>query len=283
MSSQTRRQGAKAPISAHPAFPAIVALWFAGLLGLGSMVMPPVVIERVSNAGGIASLGEYARTAVALAGAALGALAGLAIARRVAAATGARRTPAAGEDFAKAPLSAPDELGEDGFDAEPSLAVAEDFESAELVEDDDIGDFDSEELPPAAEISAAGDWISEDRKREALHREEGEPEGTVAEATATPADSRPLGELAMVELVERLARALQQHRDRAGDAADMPGAAPVERPLAEEPAEFDTAEPLAENYPSLLSMRRAPPREPGDNERALREALQKLERMSGAA
>ena len=38
---------AKPPISLHPAFPGIVALWFSALLGLGSLVLPPVLLEKI--------------------------------------------------------------------------------------------------------------------------------------------------------------------------------------------------------------------------------------------
>ena len=44
-SYSVRRGEEKAPISTHPAFPAIVALWFAALLGLGSLVLPAVLLE----------------------------------------------------------------------------------------------------------------------------------------------------------------------------------------------------------------------------------------------
>ena len=42
--SSSASRPAKAPISTHPAFPAIVALWFAALLGLGSLVLPVALI-----------------------------------------------------------------------------------------------------------------------------------------------------------------------------------------------------------------------------------------------
>jgi hypothetical protein len=85
---------AKAPISAHPAFPAIVALWFAALLGLGSLVLPVALIERLVTFTHISSivsaaqppLGFTARAAIALAASITGALVGLWLARKVAAA-----------------------------------------------------------------------------------------------------------------------------------------------------------------------------------------------------
>ena len=49
-------QRAGPPLSLHPAFPAIVALWFAALLGLGSLVLPAVLLEKAVSASGLASL-----------------------------------------------------------------------------------------------------------------------------------------------------------------------------------------------------------------------------------
>ena len=82
----------KAPITAHPAFPGIVALWFAVLLGAGSLVVPVALWERIVTMLGVDGLvaaaapplGIMARAIIALALAVLGALAGLAIARRMA-------------------------------------------------------------------------------------------------------------------------------------------------------------------------------------------------------
>jgi len=65
----------KQPISLHPAFPFIVALWFAALLGLGSLVVPVELIETVVVRSGLSSivpptappLGFTARALIALA------------------------------------------------------------------------------------------------------------------------------------------------------------------------------------------------------------------------
>lgn len=86
------RGSAKAPISTHPAFPAIVALWFAALLGLGSLVLPVALVERLVTITGIASLvpaaapplGFTARAIIALSASIGGATLGLLLARQVA-------------------------------------------------------------------------------------------------------------------------------------------------------------------------------------------------------
>lgn len=85
-------EAAKPPISLHPAFPAIVALWFSALLGVGSLVLPAVLLDSVVAATGLASLipaaspplGMTARGLIAIVGALTGAGLGLAVARRVA-------------------------------------------------------------------------------------------------------------------------------------------------------------------------------------------------------
>jgi len=111
---------ARAPLSVHPAFPAIVALWFSALLGAGSLVLPSILIERVVLMTGIASLipaaapplGMTARGSIALAAALLGAVVGLAIARRIAAAHAAAPASRVARPNADAPrpLSVKDEL-----------------------------------------------------------------------------------------------------------------------------------------------------------------------------
>src|SRR6476469_3400322 len=89
-----RKTASQPPVSAHPAFPVIVALWFAALFGIGSMVLPLEMLERIAVAGGLADayqgaqppFGATARMALAIVAALIGAAAGLFVARRVAAA-----------------------------------------------------------------------------------------------------------------------------------------------------------------------------------------------------
>jgi len=111
-------------VSAHPAFPAIVALWFAALLGLGSLVLPIGLFENLSEATGLASLvvvaqpplGVTARILIALVASGLGVVMGVAIARKVVVANTPK--PAPRRTAAKRPISAHEELGEGGLDAD---------------------------------------------------------------------------------------------------------------------------------------------------------------------
>lgn len=80
------------PITAHPLFPAVVALWFGALFGLGSLAIRVGLIESLALASRIdlvipaaaPPLGISARILLALGLAAGGALLGASIARRIA-------------------------------------------------------------------------------------------------------------------------------------------------------------------------------------------------------
>lgn len=112
----------KQPISAHPAFAVIVALWFAALLGLGSLVLPAVLLDRLVVGTGIASLvpaaspplGMTAHAAIAAAAAVAGAFMGLAIARRVARAQEREAAPRF-SGIKHGPISVHEELGGEGL------------------------------------------------------------------------------------------------------------------------------------------------------------------------
>lgn len=129
------KSASSAPISLHPAFPAIVALWFASLLGLGSLVLPVALVESIITSTGVSSviaaaappLGFTARLLIAVFAALAGAGAGLLIARKVAAAQMVEQEQAVveqddGEVFdepelrSRAPISAHEELGTECLD-----------------------------------------------------------------------------------------------------------------------------------------------------------------------
>ena len=154
-----------APISSHPAFPAIVALWFAALFGIGSMVLPTSFFESVVTAIGLDAilpaaappLGFTARAAIAIAVSALGLAAGLFLARKVVAAQAEGQERSRGlklkeEDRhpdapAKRPISARRELGSEGLGPvddpwkfEDEWADDEDQDEYEEEYDDDEGD-----------------------------------------------------------------------------------------------------------------------------------------------
>lgn len=71
------------PITSHPAFAPLIALWFAALLGLGIAVLPTPLLERLLGALGLEALVPLTAAGRAIASAAaalLGAMLGLALA-----------------------------------------------------------------------------------------------------------------------------------------------------------------------------------------------------------
>lgn len=160
MASKAQPQsGTRPPVSAHPAFPAIVALWFAALLGIGSMMLPTILLERVVETIGLPSifeattppLGFGAKALIALAAAVIGAICGLVIARKVVAANAAPAKPRkrganarrAVDVPAKRPIVATEELGEEGLGP-----VAEDVGMDDYDDEDEDDEF--EQGPPLA-------------------------------------------------------------------------------------------------------------------------------------
>lgn len=187
MNDVAGKSASQVPISRHPAFPAIVALWFAALLGIGSLVLPASLFETAIGASGIAGvlpaaeppLGVSARILIALVAATLGVIAGLFIARKVAAAQGQasrapRRAPRAATEApsAKRPISAHEELWSEGFDepvedapAAPipgrrrALSVTDESGRSELLHSAPLPGAETEivlaEAPPMPEPDAA--------------------------------------------------------------------------------------------------------------------------------
>lgn len=118
----TPRGRGKPPVSAHPAFPAVVALWFAALLGIGSLILPVHLYETILTATGISGiisaaappLGFTARALIALVATVCGAGLGLYAARRMSGKSGSiglfRR-----EDTSSRTFNAAEEIAEDGI------------------------------------------------------------------------------------------------------------------------------------------------------------------------
>jgi len=306
-----RKPAGQPSVSTHPAFPVIVALWFAALLGIGSMVLPMAMFDNFAVASGLSDvsqpaqppLGATARILVALVAAAIGAIAGLLIARRVAAANApapaTRRAAAmrpASEPASggiKRPISAHEELGEGGLDADDeeatprelfagrrrALSVTDESARSEFLSfaplpgqnpnsDDEPLDLllfeEPEPAVPAQDTEAAEPVPAIEPEAVATNsafgtaamsrppsrsnysevavstsREAAPFTRKVEPETAAPIGERSLGELGVVELVERFAIALQRHREAS---AAMPAAeASCDEPIASEP-DVETAE-----------------------------------------
>lgn len=92
MAKQKRKPAKGKPITAHQLFPAVVALWFGALFGLGSLAVRPSLLEGLVLKihldlvipAAAPPLGVTARILVALILAVLGAVIGIALARRIA-------------------------------------------------------------------------------------------------------------------------------------------------------------------------------------------------------
>jgi hypothetical protein len=280
--SDSVKRADKAPISTHPAFPAIVALWFAALLGLGSMVLPIALFENLSTVTGIAALmpsaepplGFTARAVIALAGAFGGAAIGLLLARQVARShTPKQRSLAPAEARECRPISAHDELGEEGLGLSDSistgrkrrsLAHGRDWISPEAVPetnaamDNEPGDSAEAHLPTQDQTMTEGqsfhpgEWDQADEPEVAEADdhfiETPAPQLSVVEPDLAgqeshpPLDDRPLEELGLVQLAGRLGAAIEKRRMlKALRSAGTPAAAPTPAPDA--PVDFDAAEP----------------------------------------
>ncbi len=265
------------PISAYPLFPAFVALWFGALLGLSSVAVGVANLERAVAAAQLElllpaaapPLGTTARTLIALALALGGGVFGFAlghlIARRHRSVPDAPPVSVRVRDThpdapVRRPISAHEEFGEPAeHDAETSSEMQALRASAEDAvydaEEDDLAlpAFLTDDLPqPSSESSAA------EPQAEAF----GLPVGEGAERIA----SADLEALSPVELLERMAIAMQQRLDRRAAETGIPGQAP--EPPTSSVAKF----PVAHG-----------PSEPDETEKALRDALATLHRMSGAA
>lgn len=271
------------PVSKHPLFPAMVALWFAALFGLGSLAIRPALIESLVLATGIEHaipgltppLALVGRATIALALSSVGGLLGL-IAGRIVSSAGTRRRDSQPVPFSQPvrPFSA-QELAEVTFD-EPFGApdcgpdpAHEDDNSAACAVPPKVS-------PPPVDLSALQRALLSERvpPRPVLVPAP-EPAPVAIDLPAEPERARPaplgkaarrllaadLATLTPVQLVERLGLSMQLQR-----AAMPPDAAPAPRPMPET---------------SLARAHTAPARI--DNEQMLRSALTALQRLSGAA
>jgi hypothetical protein len=234
------------PISRHPLFPVIVALWSAALFGVVALAVKPAVLP-------------------ALIAAAIGGVVGLGIVKRIAAtkppATQAEPAPApAGEetplwsDLKTVRQALFDEA--DGAPAPADPAPVIDRAPTTL----DIAEVAMEPLGPVVEPTT-------------LAEPEPAPE-PVLDTAAQRIAGADLAELSHVELLERLAISLQ----RRGHQAVVPDA-PVAESSVVFPARAERSGivPAPQAGPALP----AGPHNHGNTEKALRDALTALQRMSG--
>jgi hypothetical protein len=311
---------ARLPISRHPAFRAIVGLSLACLLGLGSLVLPAAVLERIIAATGAAvlipaaapPLGLPARVVIAGAVALAGALAGVAIARRlVRMADG--EAPARGM---RRPIQAREELGAVSFAEGFGLPVGPrsmlaDGESGVPGERLSMaplaGAPDGDDDPAIAELGHVADQAAEPIEPPQQPSPAPLPFSAPSLARRTAAGLQagtsevssgvPFGEPDVIRLVQRLRASIDRRRARLdgavpASAATLPAPSDVAPALAEEAAQGIAA---YFGKPALVMTRSrrgaavatpAPsaaraPRDQAETDAALRAALVTLQRLSG--
>ena len=188
------------PLSSHPAFPVLVALWFAALLGAGTFVLPAAIFESVASATGLGDiipaaqppLGTTARLAITLAAAGLGALIGLFVAWQVRRAS----RPAASADPSDAPIAAADQAGPSAAEDDEAPTAWQAWRETMAEDADDYGESDyahSPDLDPADGPKEAERGVDFARLEAALREEEaGEYPGDGTDMdTADGTDSPP--------------------------------------------------------------------------------------------
>lgn len=301
--------GARPPISMHPAFPAIVVLWFAALLGIGSLILPNLLVERLIGATGIGALvpaanpplGWTAHGLIAVFAAAGGALAGLAIARRVVRAHKASEMWD-DEEFTvtrQGPIRVREEVDGDGVINGRGLPVTN-LRALAIAEDESAEDtLYTAPLPgkrieePLVDTFEPGDEnvVTEQPVDFAEERRFARGGGELPSRRAVSLGDWKTGSidgLGMVELAERLGASLQKRREWLAQAKAISEAAAGRLT----PSGLDAAAPeeAARATAAYFGGARnvAPPR-PADTpalpetDAALRDALAAIRRVTGAA
>ena len=290
-SAPSRRR--KAPITAHPAFPGIVALWFAVLLGAGSLVVPVALWERIVTILGVDGLvaaaapplGIKARAIIALAFAVLGALAGLAIARRMASPRSRVADDAVEDEYASETLGA--FIAEDlsaaravPSDEEEDVLLFSGFDDDDAA-DDPLPEFEKPGEPPVFVVpeELAADPIASEEPDEIAVEDAFEPEIEVQTEPAPepvrfvqdlPAQPEPAHSLraseefedeSLADLAARLQNALRRRRS----------AQPVVEPVAS-PAQQVEAAPSVDADPEPVEARHSESWDDDWNDQAVNDA-----------
>lgn len=164
-----RNKGSKQPITQHPFFPAIVALWCGALFGLCSIALRPAIIEKAILASGLDTLvpmaapplGTTFRILFALAMTVFGVLAGGLLARRIVrntpATTARRRKPETeAAEPAKAPaFAAPAEASAQAVPGRRRALANMELEAASAKEaEGEVPPASGSEIPQAAQAPA---------------------------------------------------------------------------------------------------------------------------------
>lgn len=277
VANQSRNPRVQTPVTRHPLFPAIVALWFGALFGLGSLAIRPGLIESAVLASGIDAivpaagppLGITARILIALTLAAIGGMLGATIARRIAEprptkadSSGALqrirvRTRDAHPDApARRPLSVPDEISAAPLDQAAPAVGAFPGRRRALAIAEDAPQFRAHEYAPLPGGASPG--MTEPAWSAATEEVAPEPAPLELGAFAAPVEPEPEPAPEPTTLVDELPR--QTFRPLA-ELAPAPFAEPTPDPQFAAPMpEPPFAPPVAE--PIAASLFAAPPPPP---------------------
>lgn len=295
---QGKTAGQGRPIARHPLFPVIAALWGTALFFVLAIAIGPGPLAGLLSALHIDRLvpqaappfGQTARLLFALALGAVGGVTGLILARRLGtddAARDARREAAVIRKQDARALREEADPQDDLAAFEPVMAPP-----AGPPPVLDVAGFAAAHatLPPLVDESeSAGEVLLTQEVLPAL------PAPTIG-AAARRIVSADLATLSELELMERLALALDRWRAMGGASPAVPppaallrAAGPGPEPtmgvptLAPVPAARPTDAPAAVEPPLARDQAGATPPDPAATEAALRDALASLRRMSGAA
>ena len=317
-----RRTAASAAIPAHPLFSAFVAIWFAALFGIGVMLLPIALLEALIVRLGIDSvipaaappLSDTEHLLLALAFAAVGALLGLILARMVASQEPARAPASQPRKAAdrhrdapvKRPISAIEELGEEGlgpvrdivsarperpakrqttadFEPRPASGRGElpipSFLRAPLSLDPEFAPFDPD---TSFELAQTGLWrpvTDTPAPARAMDRADEEPARHPLPEVEPPLAQVPLEDLGWPAMLERFAQALSGASERPLPRTDERLRAELARAgnaIGAWPPRRSVPLDALENPDEI-------PSDPAETERALRRAIERLGRLSGAA
>ena len=247
------------PITRHPLFPAIVALWFGVLFGMGAIAIRPSTLESLASAlhldrlipAAAAPLGSTAQLAFALSFTVTGAVIGFVLARRLG------RDPAPSMQRSSS-IPAPEwpgmALADAGAEPFGPVAFVEPPVAFEKARPDDTRN-ESPDGPLVALDIASLDVTGTNAQEAGLEIVQSAPPQTAAQRIA----SADIHTLSHVELIERLAIAIDRRRQCIATEAESVISFPTKdarRPAAEMPDVHQTEAALREALDTLQRMSR---------------------------
>lgn len=247
------------PITRHPLFPAIVALWFGVLFGMGAIAIRPSTLESLASAlhldrlipAAAPPLGSTAQLAFALSFTVTGVVTGFVLARRLG------RDPAPSVQRSSS-IPAPEwpgvALADAGAEPFGPVAFVEPATSFGKARPEDTAD-ESSDGPLAALDIASLDVTGSSAREASLENAPPAPLQTAAQRIA----SADIQTLSHVELIERLAIAIDRRRQRIAVEAESVVSFPtkaVRRTTGEAPDVQQTEAALREALDTLQRMSR---------------------------